>query len=284
LVVIAIIAVLIGLLVPAVQKVREAGNRISCQNNLRQIGIAFHSHLDARKYFPTGGWNYLYPPTYVNGQPAVGAQQQVGWGFQILPYIEGDNAWKAGQLTAMATPNKVFFCPSRRAPQTTVCTDPDILANFPTPRPTQFTTALCDYAASNFNSNQNGVVRQNIPVRIAEITDGTTSTLLVAEKRLNLARLGQYQDDDGVGYASGWGEDILRRTDRLPAQDYYGVDPDPTDTAPDGNKRFGSSHPVKFNAVFADVSVRSISYSINQTIFSYLGNKSDGQAVSLDDL
>src|SRR5262249_34477022 len=58
------------------------------------------------------------PPTYVGGQPAVGAQQQAGWGFQILPFIEGDSVWRAGPGVAIATPNPLFFCPSRRGPQT----------------------------------------------------------------------------------------------------------------------------------------------------------------------
>jgi prepilin-type N-terminal cleavage/methylation domain-containing protein/prepilin-type processing-associated H-X9-DG protein len=275
LVVIAIIGVLIALLLPAVQKVREAANRVRCKNNLKQIGLAFQNHHDSYGYFPTGGWDWNTPPTFIGGQPAIGNDQQAGWGFQILPFLEGDNAWKGGPgatdldriLVAVGTPNKVFFCPSRRSPQTLTFSDPDYLNG------TVATHALCDYAGSNLEGS--GVVETDPAVRIADITDGTSNTLMVGEKRLNLSNLGQRQEDsDDIGYTAGWNGDTLRSTYQSPEQDYLGSEPE--------EQLFGSSHPGRFNAVFADGSVRTIAYGVDPDIFYRLGDISDGEVVDLD--
>jgi prepilin-type N-terminal cleavage/methylation domain-containing protein/prepilin-type processing-associated H-X9-DG protein len=273
LVVMAIIGVLVGLLLPAVQASREAARRIQCENNLKQLGIAFQNHHDQLGAFPTGGWKWSTPPTYISGVPATGKQQKAGWGFQVLPYVEGTNIWTGGQaqtdadrvLVAIGTPSSVFFCPSRRSPQTLIYSDPQYLNGIETKQ------ALCDYAASNIEGT--GVVKQFDPNRIADVTDGTSNTLLVAEKRLNLTRLGLVQDDDDIGYTSGFDQDTIRSTDNPPAPDFRGA---PGSHAT-GDHRFGSSHPGRFNALLTDGSVRPISYTINPTVFRYLGNKADGQ-------
>jgi prepilin-type N-terminal cleavage/methylation domain-containing protein len=271
LVVIAIIAVLIGLLLPAVQKIREAASRMQCANNLKQLGLACHNHHGQFGFFPSGGWDWFTPPTYVNGQPRTGAQQQAGWGFQLLPFLEADNVWRAGPLPAIGTPQRVFFCPTRRSPQTLAFPD----EYTPTLSGGDITHALCDYAGSNWENT--GAVRRYEPVRIGEITDGTSHTLLIGEKRLNLRELGQPQPDDNEGYTCGWDEDTIRSTAQPPARDFFG---DGWDKA----RRFGSSHPAGIQVVLCDGSVRTISYTVDPTVFSNLGNKSDGKAIDLNDL
>src|SRR5579864_7136790 len=109
---------------------------------------------------------------------------------------------------AVGTPNKLFFCPSRRPPQTVAFSDTGYLDG------TSVTTALCDYAASNWE--ETGVVLYRYPTRLADITDGTSNTLLVGDKRLNLAHLGQRQADDDTGYTTGFDADVIRRTDLPP--------------------------------------------------------------------
>ncbi len=264
LVVIAIIAILIGLLLPAVQKVREAAARSQCQNNLKQMGIAFHNHNDSLGYFPMGGFTWSTPPTYINGIPAVGKQQMAGWGFQILPYIEQSNVWNGGILVAVGAPIKIFFCPARRSPQTVTYKE-----SYTTGINQNVTHALCDYAASN--TENTGVVRRNTlnEININSISDGTSNTVMVAEKRLGRQNLGKAQSDDNEGYTAGWDWDTVRSTNYQPQMDA------PFNTVAD----FGSAHPSRFQAVFADGSVRGINYSVNLTIFKYLCNISDGNVI-----
>src|SRR5436190_13487683 len=225
LVVISIIGILVALLLPAVQSVREAARRTQCMNNLKQIGLAFHAHHDLWKYFPTAGGDWGTPPTYIGGSPAIGAKQGAGWGFQILPHIEGENAWRGGSATtdnarqrvAVGAVFPVFFCPSRRAPTTLAYADMYISQG-----PHDLVPhALLDYASNHLN-HRNGAIRGNgfgPPLGIVDMRDGTSTTLLVAEKRLNLYAGNTNRSDDNEGYTGGNDWDSMRSANLQPAPD-----------------------------------------------------------------
>lgn len=123
LVVIAIIGVLVALLLPAVQAAREAARRSQCSNNLKQIGIAVHNHHDTFKIFPSAGFEWTQLPTFKNGVPMIAPEQDTGWPFQILPYLEQGNIHQGGTGTTdplkavfvTGQTIKTYFCPSRHA-------------------------------------------------------------------------------------------------------------------------------------------------------------------------
>jgi len=119
LVVIAIIAVLIGLLLPAVQSAREAARRTQCRNQLRQLGLAAINLENTFRFFPSGGVTF-YPgiQNYVRNGAALGpGQQGLGWGYQILPYLEEVAASRiTTEADISSTPVAAFFCSSRRQP------------------------------------------------------------------------------------------------------------------------------------------------------------------------
>lgn len=266
LVVIAIVGILIGLLLPAVQSVREAARRTSCSNKVRQLSLAFQLHHDSHNFFPSGGWDWFRPPVYESG-PVIGRDQHAGWGFQVLPYIEASNVWSSDALTAIGTPNPIYFCPSRRGPQTVVGED----NYFPRFELETVTRALCDYAGSNRDGT--GALRQFEPLLFRDIADGTSNTLLLGDKRLNIAALGSEQDDDNEGYTAGFNEDTIRRTDQPPAPDYSAADGD-------GEKLFGSSHPGQVVMGMVDGSVKPIRFNVSADVFESLGDRNDGESTS----
>jgi prepilin-type N-terminal cleavage/methylation domain-containing protein/prepilin-type processing-associated H-X9-DG protein len=138
LVVIAIIAVLIGLLVPAVQKVREAANRMACQNNLKQIALAVHNYIDTESYFPVN--------TLITDQQNNWISPNWSWLARSLPFIEQDNLYKTGNLprnalgdttgaistrSLVGTQIKVFLCPTDAESSTGPWTDRANLVGLP---------------------------------------------------------------------------------------------------------------------------------------------------------
>jgi prepilin-type N-terminal cleavage/methylation domain-containing protein len=274
LVVIAIIAILIALLVPAVQKVREAAARVQCQNNLKQIALAVHGHHDTFKVFPSGGTTWAIPPTYMApGQPATKNAQQGGWAFQILPFIEQTAVWNGGgggsiaqcQINAIGAMIPIYFCPSRRGPQA------PSTASWYGPGGT-YAHAMWDYGGSC--SDQNGAIKYGYDGnRMASITDGTSNSFLGGDARKDLRNLGNFQSDDNEGYTSGWDHDTIRMTTIAPL-------PDSNNGSGWGEQRFGSSHTAGFNMAFCDGGVRFITYAIDLPSFAALGTINGGDTIS----
>jgi len=188
LVVIAIIAVLIGLLLPAVQRAREAANRAACINNLKQMGLALHQHHDALGSFPPG--------MTVSGTDNL-EMGSFGGFIPLLPFLEQDNwirRWDANQ-TWYDPPNanivsvevKVFYCPSNR---TSGVIDMSFLVPFagrPLPNPAACDYLLCKGAnAALCEVTQvpliaQGVFDVNTRTRITDITDGSSNTFAIGE-------------------------------------------------------------------------------------------------------
>jgi prepilin-type N-terminal cleavage/methylation domain-containing protein len=289
LVVIAIIAVLIGLLLPAVQKVREAAARTRCQNQLKQMALAINSFQSGFGFYPTGGtvpWATITRSGGAGGAPVLGADQEAGWAFQILPFIEQDATFKQPNDTAIFKAIvPTYFCPARRGP--TVVKYNSNLDH-----------ALMDYAAAvpgagivqgaettmwqgsdpfvlPVNSNYDGVIvrakTKSGMVTPARIEDGLSHTLVFGEKRLqsDVYAVGDWHDDRG--WSDGWDPDVLRVTTVLPKQDAL--------TGVTGYE-FGSAHAHFMNGAFADGSVHPISYSIKPMVFNLLGHRRDGRNVN----
>jgi prepilin-type N-terminal cleavage/methylation domain-containing protein len=278
LVVIAIIGILIALLLPAVQKVREAAARMSCSNNLKQLGLAMHSHHDAMGKFP-----YLR---------SGGGQNRHTWALLLLPYIEQDNVWKVFTIpitgvnmtdginnftstdpqivAARQTQIKTFFCPSRRSPVSLSAIDPGV--------PT-VTGLPSDYAACTGDTNSaptTGVfklVSSNHMLagnRIADITDGTSNTIMIGEKHIKLGTLND-PVTDGMIYSGGEQQTYFRRGG--PSW------PLVLDPKAEVNFQFGSWHTGVVQFVLADGSVRGIRTSIPGSTIALLANISDGQVI-----
>jgi prepilin-type N-terminal cleavage/methylation domain-containing protein/prepilin-type processing-associated H-X9-DG protein len=206
LVVIAIIAILIGLLLPAVQKVREAAARMQCQNNLKQIGLALHNYEGANGRYPAG---YLSTPGVGYQDPQTG-DWGPGWGWLaiLLPYVEQGNlhqslrwdlpCWDAANSAQVKTPVPIFLCPSATGNTPTVGVT-DISMN---------TLNNAVFARANYVHNIgwndiwsspattnyedpvkgcNGVMYRNSKVRQADVTDGLSNTVFAGERTPYLA-------------------------------------------------------------------------------------------------
>ncbi len=316
LVVIAIIGLLMSLLLPAIQRAREAANRMRCSSNLTQIALAFHNFHNDHNYFPTAGaylgsgtatqsWTvvanspppsspppYYYTPSANAGQILPGRNQRLGWAFQILPYIELGttyNNWPSSPssptLGLLATPVPLYYCPSRRQPelyggmaQTDYAGNGGVVVDPP----------LTGTPPTPDESQMSGLLKPSFfrPINMmSDVPDGLSNTLLAAEKQVDRKDMESNPIWD-QGYWTGynhstirWGADTSGTTPQVPAPD--------TLTGGYINsamKAFGSSHFGSINAVMGDRSVRRIRFSAASSAFANLCNRRDVQVINWVDL
>jgi prepilin-type N-terminal cleavage/methylation domain-containing protein/prepilin-type processing-associated H-X9-DG protein len=180
LVVIAIIAVLIGLLVPAVQKVRETAARIQCQNNLHQIGLACHDYHGTRQSFPPGYYaTAVYPDTYPGW----------GWGAFLLPYLEQDNVYKQIDFSAPVQSSavaqvmlKAFVCPVDTPPTMPFQLTDAALAPVCLAAPSSYAATVGPDADEADAAIGSGIFYRNSHTTFADITDGTSQTVMIGDR------------------------------------------------------------------------------------------------------
>lgn len=290
LVVIAIIGVLVGLLLPAVQSAREAGRRMACSNNLKQVGLAVAVSDDVTKAFPTGR---------LTRDPL-----DVSWSFRILPFMEEQAIFDArnpnhaipcydtSNATAFRTPVAAFYCPSRRGPAADRNFDNNNLAPV-----VVGVAAGGDFAANagtyfNYHSASDGSIdpKQAGPihtfskVRGAQVTDGLSKTFAVGERHIPPpdssvgATMVHFQQGDTAFFPSDTPHVLFRDTARGLADNDDGSDK--------SNRKFGSKHPGITQFVFLDGHVEAIANLTEPIIlkmYSAIGDGNDPKAVDGDD-
>jgi prepilin-type N-terminal cleavage/methylation domain-containing protein len=293
LVVIAIIGIMMALLLPAVQMVRESGRKTVCANNLSQIGKAIAQHEVHWQNFPSAGIDELVPRsgrgTGLNYGPLPYNEQGWGWAYQILPFMEKEGPYMdpdPARAAGLIVPS--YFCPTRRKPQTrlgsgcglaarTARGALDYAGNGGIGSPTQAIYPAKPDAWSNQNgtiipigyNTATGIVRFPQRVNKGEIPDGVAYTILVGERNFNRQMMvDPTQPDEDNGYIAGYSWDTIRWGYEIPAKDRT------TDTTT-GDTRFGSSHHLVCQFVLCNGAVKSINYSIDLAVFQGLCHRED---------
>jgi prepilin-type N-terminal cleavage/methylation domain-containing protein/prepilin-type processing-associated H-X9-DG protein len=297
LVVIAIIAILIGLLLPAVQKVRGAAARIQCANNLKQIGLACHNHHDSVASLPPG---YSALSAYVDG--FTDTSPGWGWAAYLLPYLEQDNVYRSINLNlpvehpantaAAQTMMKVYLCPADQTPSAAFMVPNGFDKPLALAAPSSYAACVGGDESDTFGPAGQGVFYRNSRTRLTDITDGTSQTLLVGERAWSNAQ--------GV-WAGAIKNGVLLRGVRNPGPGstaasfpaatlvlaHSHLNNALTDTDA-GLDDFSSNHTNGSNFVFADGSVhfiRSIpgdtasGFTADSIAFQALGTRANGDLV-----
>jgi prepilin-type N-terminal cleavage/methylation domain-containing protein/prepilin-type processing-associated H-X9-DG protein len=281
LVVIAIIAILIGLLLPAVQKVREAAARASCQNNLKQMGLAMNNYHDTYKRIPGAGGNGTNA-----GYPNTVPQQWCAQ-FQLFPFIEQGNLYNmatggnplnisplpGGTVTAADVPVKTYLCPARG--RTGFCTGGGSSPNIWGPL-TDYALNACGngtVSVQGYNINVYGFNFNNLPsspnVTMTVITgqNGTANTIYIGEKGIDPSWYTRQETDN-------WDEDLY--TGAYGGENRYGAQLQVDQAGSDTND-WGSNHTAGAQFVFCDGHVQMIIWANSNTAalwvaLSYSGN------------
>jgi prepilin-type N-terminal cleavage/methylation domain-containing protein/prepilin-type processing-associated H-X9-DG protein len=261
---IAIVGVLAALLIPAVQASRDAARRTVCKNQLRQLGLALHMYHEVHGCFPPG--------SYVMG-PSFPMQSGWGWGAMALPYVEQNGIYEqvnfglgtglGGNLSLIALSIPTFRCPSEIGPDSISCVSLD---------DPSFELASGNYCGSE------GVLSSMSSVRIAQITDGTSQTLMLGE------RLVQPGGPTSLPFTSAWCGQVafadeydLRSVPYLLPESNHPINGSPTDPL-----CFGSRHPQGANFVLADGSCLFLNDGIDSQVFTALGTANGGEIVNAE--
>ena len=259
LVAVAVIGILTALLLPAVQSARASARRVMCGNQLRQMGLALHLYHDSHLCFPPG--------SYVMG-PSFPMQSGWGWGAMILPALEQQSLhnqidFRSGtavgnNLALIATSIPPWRCPSEIAA--------DQIEAFPLDH-SPFLLASGNYCGSE------GVLAAMSRVRIGDIRDGTSRTLMLGE------RMVQSGENGTLPFSSAWCGQVAfadvyeyRSVPHLFPSRMHPINASPADAL-----CFGGRHAGGANFVFADGSERFLNENIDGNVFESLGTASGGE-------
>ncbi len=293
LVVIAIIAVLIGLLLPAVQKVREAAARTKCMNNMKQIGLGLHNYHDSYGFFPNNGGRYSGQPFSpdtnglrwgIGNATRTGKTNSGSWAFDLLPFVEQGNAHRTWPASGWDVPQPLFNCPSRRGPEARVvpAVDPLFSSFRYNPAGRNPWAGQTDYAANlHLLPQRSAVPTGQSNYAIKDVTDGTSNTAFVGEKSMDPRR-----------YTTGtwWYDEPLYLGGECKGQ-YRGgffLRPDRKDVRFENN--WGAAHGAGAYFALADGSVRLVRYDVDQgdrpagppSMFARLLLFNDGLVLQID--